>query len=360
MNSYFSPLIEWKMDVLREFGRELGYIYTHEATDKPVVATASKDQVKEGEIYFRYNGQSTVIKYAELRGMIDDRLARERQAWLQHLRTIAHTGPTNVAMLDTVQGKLYGGGTPFIIDEPLLRKLKFLRQGRFSETEGQPTLRLVGDVQPVSGVPVERPVEVGIHEADIIEAFLAQCALEPSQAKAYLHETAYQATPYLPLWYLLSRAEMSVDKAVQFLRRAGSPRGDQVSKLVSRLEGGDTIKALGAVGDVGSNEKPLVAEALEKELSAAKTQKDKRTLLLAALKVDPAAIADLSVPAPRLLEAVTHLEPSVVGARKGKLLELLLAIYTRQFSSMTSPERSVFRKAVAFCDQALNSNDAFN
>src|SRR6266851_4577430 len=52
-----------------------------------------------------------------LRAIIDARIARERQAWLQHLRTIERVGPRNVGILDTIHGKLYGAGAPFLIDE---------------------------------------------------------------------------------------------------------------------------------------------------------------------------------------------------------------------------------------------------
>lgn len=192
LNSYFSPQLEWRMASIPVFGHQVGFIYTHETVEKPTIAikTAS-ESIKDGEIYFRYNGQTTLIKYPELRAIIESRLLRERQAWLQHLGTIAEAGPTNVGVLDTIHGKLYGGQSPYLVDESLLRELKFLRQGSFSETQGQPVLRLVGEVKPVGGIRVEKPVKVGIHGDDLMEAFLAQRPLDREQACAYLNEAAY-------------------------------------------------------------------------------------------------------------------------------------------------------------------------
>jgi hypothetical protein len=128
LNSYLGPEIEWDKNTVEIFGVTIGYIHTSEATDKPIVALSNAGEIKNGEVYYRYKGQTSTVRYSELRGIIDARIAREQQAWFQHLRTIERVGPRNVGILDTIHGKLYGAGPPFLIDESLLRKLKFIRR----------------------------------------------------------------------------------------------------------------------------------------------------------------------------------------------------------------------------------------
>ena len=91
----------------------LGFIYVEEAKDKPVVCTSNwgKD-LKESEIYYRYRGQSTTIKYPELRAILEERADREQRAWMQHIQKISEVGPTKVGIIDTVKGQIFGAGTP--------------------------------------------------------------------------------------------------------------------------------------------------------------------------------------------------------------------------------------------------------
>jgi hypothetical protein len=51
------------MDTVEIFGVRLGYIYTSEADEKPIVTVANANDIKNGDIYFRYKGQSSTIRY---------------------------------------------------------------------------------------------------------------------------------------------------------------------------------------------------------------------------------------------------------------------------------------------------------
>jgi len=357
LNSNFSPQIDWEMRSITIFEKKIGYIYTHEAAEKPIVAVATNgDDIKEGSVYFRYKGQSTAIKYPELRSIIDDRVARERQAWFQHIRTIGRAGATNVGILDTIHGKLYGGGPPFLIDEQLLRKLKFIRRGRFSESEGAATLRLVGEVQAVGGVEKEVPVSVGIHADDIITAYLAQRSLEPPQAASYVRETAYQSTPYVPLHYFVRLAGLSVDQAGDLIKATKSTAPSQIKRLLRRLTRNILVTPMGSIADLKTQLKDLSKESLASALSTAKTEMEKRGWMLAALRQNPGALRALvpGIPLGRLCEAITHLSPKDLGQQRSEVLELLLFVFVDHFGTMSAAERTMFRKAVAFCDENLS------
>jgi hypothetical protein len=356
LNAHFSPELEWEMGTFEFAGVTLGFLYTFEATDKPVIATANSGQdVREGEIYYRYKGQSTAIRYAELRAIIEEKLVRERRAWMQHFQTISQAGPTNVGILDTIHGRLFGGGPPFLIDEALLRKLKFIRQGRFSDTDGEPTLRLIGDVTPVAGIERERPVSVGIHADDLFTAFLAQRQLEGSEARSYLRETSYQPTPYVPVHYFRRLSGLNVEEAVELVTSSSSVFTTTKRDLARRLRGGFVVSPIGAAATAGVDVAGLAPASLVAAVVVARTEKERRSILAAALSARPELVRQAlpQLPAIRVVEAVTHLAPQALVTHRAQILELLLGIFTERFSSMVSNEKSFFRKAVTACDEAL-------
>ena len=90
---------------------------------------------------------------------------------MTHLRRISEAGPSNVAVLNSVTGELSGTRSTYLLDEELLRKIRFVEQGRFVELQGEPTLRLVGDVLKSAGPVLERHVGVGIHSEDLVLSF---------------------------------------------------------------------------------------------------------------------------------------------------------------------------------------------
>ncbi|MFC2013479.1 hypothetical protein ACFLU8_01125 [Chloroflexota bacterium] len=60
--------------------------------------------------------------------------------------------------MDTVEGKIESGNRSILIDDELVPKLKFIREGEFVEKRGAITLRLIGDVQPISVFGVKEKV----------------------------------------------------------------------------------------------------------------------------------------------------------------------------------------------------------
>lgn len=354
-NSVFSPELHWDIDTVQINGFTLGYVYSHESIDKPIVCTGSHSGIiGEGEIYYRYRGRTQTIKYPELRAIIEERLTRERKAWIQHLNTIGRAGPTNVGIVDTIRGRLFGGGAPSMIDEGLLRKLKFIRMGQFSESEGAPALRIVGDVQPVSGVVMEVPVSVGIHGEDLISAFLAQRSLETSQAISYLRESVYLSSPFFPVHYYAHLSGLQQEAIEVLLSDQKTTAPTMRARILRRLSGADQITAQGTLVDMDSYVSGLDATSFAAKLKECQLEKEKRTLFVAALRKDIQLVTihlemiDIF----RLSEAITHLTRPDLKKRKDRLLELLLKVFDG-YATMTASERSTFRKAVAFCDEGL-------
>ncbi len=153
---HFDPEIKWDIGIIENEGMYFGYIYVYESEEKPVICkkNSGSNNIQSGEIYFRYRGQSRKIGYSELKKIIDEFREKERKIWMSHIEKIAKIGPSNVAILDMLNGSIHVKkieGARLIMDKELMEdlrdKVKFIEEGKFSETEGEPTLKIVGEIQ---------------------------------------------------------------------------------------------------------------------------------------------------------------------------------------------------------------------
>lgn len=73
---------------------------------------------------------------------------------------IGRAGPQHAAILNTDSGLIESNeSSVLVIDENLISKLKFIKEGEFVEKEGATALKLVGDLVPVDQVEVVRHVK---------------------------------------------------------------------------------------------------------------------------------------------------------------------------------------------------------
>ena len=153
LTDYFHPQFEWEMDLISESNMWFGYISVEEADTKPIVCKMNSGSLKNGDIYYRYRGQSKKIEWGELSKIIDAEKNKEKELWMEHIKKITALGPQNVAFVDLHSGKIDSShlGNTFLLDDILLENLKskvgFIEEGSFSEKEGKPTLKLVGELK---------------------------------------------------------------------------------------------------------------------------------------------------------------------------------------------------------------------
>lgn len=155
LNNIFSPEIVYEKFVITIQLKNIGILYIHQTKIKPVVCLKNDDELKEADIYYRYNARSERIKYAELQMLLEQIKQEERKSWMEHFEKISKIGPTNAAIFDTIDGEISGHGGTLIIDKKLIPKLRFINEGSFKEG-GRPVLRLIGDVKPFSAVAKSR------------------------------------------------------------------------------------------------------------------------------------------------------------------------------------------------------------
>ena len=357
LQDHVAPEITREEGTIEIQGAQLGYIYVYPATDKPVIVTKSMGtDLNEGSIYYRYRGQSAIIRFPELRQVLDERVERERSAWMRHIQAISSAGPTNVGILDTVEGKIRGPNATFLIEEPLVQKLKFIREGSFNEKKGEPTLRLIGDVQEVSGLIARQSVGVGIHVSDILSVFLAQQRLQPQIAINYVREVAYQNTHLVPVFYYVSLSGISVEEATRLIKneKAASYQLTR-KKIMERLNGQSLLQPLGSKPTTIRNWVLNSKRQLKEKLASTRPAAALRGVLVAALSSRPDVVMEAisELPVIRFCEALTHIETTMLFENQSRLLSVVLAVFKERYESMSSNERSYFRKAIAYLDQKL-------
>lgn len=164
----FSPAIDWSTQSITYDSKTYGVILVKEAENKPVICCKSKSSVlREGAIYFRYRGETKEIGYTELHKLIEAEKEKERILWMSHIQKMAMIGPANVALCDVYKGEITMNDRKVLIDKDLVKKIKFIREGHFVESDdiGSPALKLLGDAEAIdlNEVPAINPNDIYVY-----------------------------------------------------------------------------------------------------------------------------------------------------------------------------------------------------
>lgn len=162
LNAFFSPEIDWEEGIVVTINnKSIGYIYTYESINKPVIALKNENSAKitNGDVFYRYRARTEKIKFPEMNRIIEEKLKHEREVLLKHFEAIFKNGSTNVGIVDYTDGIV---STPFGVDVAVDRKLimqvlkraRFIKEGSFNETSGQPVLKVTGNIELAEEVPV--------------------------------------------------------------------------------------------------------------------------------------------------------------------------------------------------------------
>jgi hypothetical protein len=332
LNAAFEPALNWSHAEIDYGELKLGILHVAESLSKPVICKKTEKSLRQGAIYFRYLGQTEEIRYAELARMINQEREKVHRDWMHMLSKVARLGVSQVGLLDLESGEVSGSTSSFYISEELLPKLKFINEGKFTESEGEPTLRLLGDLHvgalSASGAPSTEIVQVPTHidSSDVIRAFLRQeHVTAPHQ---WLLTLLSDPATYFPLHYFRKEAKMTIPELVAFLKTSGV-RGQNRKGLIALAECSKTFSP------------PTVA---------AETAKARlRLSLLNQMLAQTLSEADFLKDLDRALEAIWHLNENNSDLRY--ILRLLSAAF-ENYANMPSPQAGRLRTTIAYVDKA--------
>lgn len=146
--------------------------------------------------------------------------------------------PDSALILDLQSGTLDANNHSILIDENIIDRLKFIKEGEFTEKEGAPTLKLIGSikdtVQTHSAKIVERivPEPIAITTEQLMEAFINQTCEKPTE---YLKQFCYESASHLPIWYFILRSRMSIEEISSFWKSLNDVKKATRDNLLYRL-----------------------------------------------------------------------------------------------------------------------------
>lgn len=272
LKATFDPTPVVEVATLEVGEQKIGALYVHPHASRPVIAVHNEGSlVKEGDIYFRYPGQSSRIKYSDLRAIFDERDRQARAEIMPMIEKLLSLGPDKSMIADLEHGTLADGTRSIVIGEDLLDRIRFIREGEFRESEGAPTLRLIGDVQAVDAIG--HPIRRGFVTAnDLVDDFLAQQT--PYDPKEYIRCAVEGGNgAWVPMHYFASRAKLGSEGLKAYIMATNAPQtwralyarraegkvsaysasGGQASQLLAELEKGyiPDIKDIKAAASFG-------------------------------------------------------------------------------------------------------------
>jgi len=336
---YFSPEIKWEHCTFEFHGMSFGVIYAYPLLHKPCIckkhydAQNAKYSLKEGDIYYRYGGRSERIRYTELASIIDEARKNEERQWLNFAKRAVRIGVSNVALLDLKSGNLSGTNGSVVIDSELLQKLAFIQEGKFVETGGIPTLRLIGDITEISTGKVvvtetARKVVRAIEPGDIVQAFLENKPVdEPIE---YIKRICSATSANYPVYYFMRQTSMTISDALSVVKQTTS-RGVAKDKLIERLEG----------KIIPQSKLPTSSTSAGKQKEAYRQQW---------------LTESISKPIENIgycVEALLYLCNDEIVAHDQYIRENLLEIYSTEYEKASSIIASNMRKAICRIDEGL-------
>lgn len=161
LNSLFSPELQWEIGTTTISTIEIGYIFTEESENKPIIAqkVENSEKINSGDVYYRYRARTEKIKFSEMQRLISEKVRSERELLLKHFETILKSSTTNIGIINYDKGSFSTpSGVDVAIDKKLivqvLKKAKFIKEGSFNETTGTPVLKVTGNIDLAEEIPV--------------------------------------------------------------------------------------------------------------------------------------------------------------------------------------------------------------
>jgi hypothetical protein len=233
LNRFFVPAIKFDAYDFKVGSLQVAVIQVFPAATKPVIAIGndSRGEIHDGDVFFRYPGQTKRIRYAELRDIIRGAVDSTNQQWIHLMSQIASIGAENVSLVDMNRGQLVTQDQTLLVDEKLLDTLHFIREGSFSESDGEAVLRVTGEVRTIQGVkivPVPETHYKAITEDEVTESFLA--IEDPEDPKEYIKAACAGRTKLVPVYRFARAASLGAAEFHDFILSTRGPKAKEIAK----------------------------------------------------------------------------------------------------------------------------------
>lgn len=220
IRSMFDPTPGFQVGSVKLGRRVVGVIHVDQHPGRPVMATKQDGDISEGDIFYRYPGQSLRIKYSDLRSLLDERDARVRAELQPMINRLVQLGPDRAMIADLTTNELTDGRRSIRIDRELAETLTFVKEGHFVENLGAPTLRLVGDVHV--GDAVKGAKKGIVSRAEMLADFVDDTSrADPIDYLRFALEVS--SGDWLPIRHFARLAGLDDERLLEFIERTPCP-----------------------------------------------------------------------------------------------------------------------------------------
>lgn len=331
LNNYFTPEIKWERTTKTINDTKIGILYINEASEKPIICKKNGDKLREGDIYFRYNGKTERIRYSELRWIIKNETEKYMNRIRKIMDKIFQRGIDKIALYDAVEGKIYGKNKDLIVDESLVSQMKTINEGSFKKIEGKPTLKLIGNVEKGKVITTNYQIRT----EQIVKSFLNENLLENVSAINYLEQLPFESSAYLPIYFFLNKTDISKKKLEEIFEKSKSSLYTKkiLKKRLKQEKKDLIIGSIKADTHQANLRRQCIKLLLNKNIKINDLEKDNK------LKY--------------LLEAITHINKTELIKIKKYALSLLYNIFEEYYFNNEFDIKGSFRKALCYLDYIL-------
>lgn len=240
LNSWFQEEIKIQRFEREIEGKKVCVLKVYESDNKPIIN-------KNGEIFYRYNGQVTKIQKLDLVRILQKQQEKNTILTLsKHLETILKNGIENSAILNIQTGDVSGKSGNFLIEEKLLKNIQFIKEGCFVEKDGAPALILKGEVKPIDSIGTLTSVHIpkSINESEIYRCFFEQDEINQQEATEYLKTLSESQAHWIPIRYFMKKANLSLRETLDFFEtlKQETQKSKNIEKKINNLKNNDPQK----------------------------------------------------------------------------------------------------------------------
>lgn len=257
LNEFFAPEIRYERRIVLYGDVNIGVLYVYPSKNKPIICkenfhNGEKIALREGAIYYRYNGQTSEIKYSDLVVLLENKLTTERDSWIKAITKMATIGAGKVSLLNMINGELLlsSGKAKVFIDSDTMKEIKFIKEGDFSEKKGAPTLKLIGEVPSVASAvikksnTIEKVVPTNITEKYYLQTYLNQTGTD--SPLSYIDAYCGFSVKYMPFYYyayleILKNSEYNKEKLRSEIIKKKEDCKQGKKYLLERIENDDNF-----------------------------------------------------------------------------------------------------------------------
>lgn len=199
-----SPTVRWSSFNMSVAGLDLGVFYAEEADVKPLVTLKNHGSVKANSIYFRYEGETALIRAGDLHSIIQKREQEAVQAAISKLHQISGIGLDNAAVVDITSGEV------------------FPPEGRAQQREEED--------KAVAQIVIRKEE---ITDRDVLLDFIEDA--KPVDPLAYLRQSAHESVRWLPLFYYVRLSSLAPTEVAALLGSSNTSKPGALKHICQRL-----------------------------------------------------------------------------------------------------------------------------